>query len=530
MTKSEFIEKIAGDERIDSKKGASDAVEAVLDGIVSSLTAGDDVNFTGFGKFSVNERGPSQGVNPRTGERITIPGGKVPKFSAGAGLKSAVKGLDALTALRRPACGARRRAPQPGLPRARPGPRSRAMELGSGAGRRRARPSAPPRPRRRPASELIDRAGPACVAVKPQLARFEALGSPGWAALEAGRRGCPRGRPAGDRRRQARRRAGQRRRLRRRPARLHRDALGRRSAGLGADAATVNPLMGADSLEPLVETAPRRRRRPLRPRPHLQSRRGRPARRRARPTAPLHERIARRVDALADRLAGAGELERGGRGRRRDRAALPRPPARADAAGDPAAARRRRPGRRGRGPRRRLHRARRRRSSPRRAASPARADPGGRGRGAARVGLGARPAEPPSAVPASRVPAMSDPTADPTAALREAIAAACADLHAGVPEASLERPPRPELGDYSTNAAMLAAPLRRLAAAGGRREARGAGSRSASATTSTGSRSPAPDSSTCTWPSAWCAGRRGERRVGRAELRRRARPTIAAPP
>ena len=54
---------------------------------------------------------------------------------------------------------------------------------------------------------------------------------------------------------------------------------------------------------------------------------------------------------------------------------------------------------------------------------------------------------------------MSDPAADPTAALREAIASACADLHAGVPEASLERPPRPDLGDYSTNAAMLAAPL-----------------------------------------------------------------------
>ena len=38
------------------------------------------------------ERGPRQGVNPRTGERITIAGGKVPKFSAGAGLKSKVKG------------------------------------------------------------------------------------------------------------------------------------------------------------------------------------------------------------------------------------------------------------------------------------------------------------------------------------------------------------------------------------------------------------------------------------------------------
>jgi len=92
LTKSEFIDKIAGDERIGSKKAAGDAVEAVLEGVVSALKSGQDVNFTGFGKFSVNERGPRQGVNPRTGERITIPGGKVPKFSAGAGLKSAVKG------------------------------------------------------------------------------------------------------------------------------------------------------------------------------------------------------------------------------------------------------------------------------------------------------------------------------------------------------------------------------------------------------------------------------------------------------
>lgn len=91
MTKAEFIERVASDERIGDKKTASDAVEAVIDGIVDSLKGGEDVNFTGFGKFSVNERGPRQGVNPRTGERITIPGGKVPKFSAGAGLKSAVK-------------------------------------------------------------------------------------------------------------------------------------------------------------------------------------------------------------------------------------------------------------------------------------------------------------------------------------------------------------------------------------------------------------------------------------------------------
>ena len=90
MTKAEFVDRIARD--FDSKKAAADAVDAVLDGITDTLSGGGDVNFTGFGKFSVAERGPRQGVNPRTGERITIAGGRVPKFSAGASLKSKVKG------------------------------------------------------------------------------------------------------------------------------------------------------------------------------------------------------------------------------------------------------------------------------------------------------------------------------------------------------------------------------------------------------------------------------------------------------
>jgi DNA-binding protein HU-beta len=92
VTKSEFVSLVARDSRIESKKQAGEAVEAVLDGISGALTRGEEVNFTGFGKFHVAERGPRQGVNPRTGERITIPGGRVPRFSAGAGLKSQVKG------------------------------------------------------------------------------------------------------------------------------------------------------------------------------------------------------------------------------------------------------------------------------------------------------------------------------------------------------------------------------------------------------------------------------------------------------
>ena len=101
---------------------------------------------------------------------------------------------------------------------------------------------------------LIDAAGPACVAIKPQLACFERLGAPGWAALDAtveharasgllvlldGKRGdvpvtataygqallgeTPT--PFGDLR------------------------------GLHGDAATVNPLLGRDALAPLVDAA-----------------------------------------------------------------------------------------------------------------------------------------------------------------------------------------------------------------------------------------------------------------------------------
>jgi DNA-binding protein HU-beta len=91
LTKAEYVNRLARDGRFGSKKRAAEALEAVLDGIADALQNGESVNLTGFGKFSVAERGPRQGVNPRTGERITIAGGRLAKFSAGAGLKSKVK-------------------------------------------------------------------------------------------------------------------------------------------------------------------------------------------------------------------------------------------------------------------------------------------------------------------------------------------------------------------------------------------------------------------------------------------------------
>jgi DNA-binding protein HU-beta len=91
VTKQEFIDQVAAKTDL-SKKDATDAVEAVLTTIRETLQSGGDISFTGFGKFHVAERGDRQGVNPRTRERITIKGGRVPRFTAGSALKQAVKG------------------------------------------------------------------------------------------------------------------------------------------------------------------------------------------------------------------------------------------------------------------------------------------------------------------------------------------------------------------------------------------------------------------------------------------------------
>jgi orotidine-5'-phosphate decarboxylase len=101
---------------------------------------------------------------------------------------------------------------------------------------------------------LIETAGPACVAVKPQLACFERLGAPGWAALAEV---CAAAQRAGllvvaD---------GKRGDV---PvtARAYGQALVGETEtpwgpvrGLDADAFTANPLLGEDAIEVLVEAA-----------------------------------------------------------------------------------------------------------------------------------------------------------------------------------------------------------------------------------------------------------------------------------
>ena len=90
MTKSEFVDQVAAESGL-GKGEAAQAVDAVLKTIEDTLKRNGEVNFSGFGKFSVAERGARQGVHPRTGQPIQIAASKVPKFTAGSKLKASLK-------------------------------------------------------------------------------------------------------------------------------------------------------------------------------------------------------------------------------------------------------------------------------------------------------------------------------------------------------------------------------------------------------------------------------------------------------
>jgi DNA-binding protein HU-beta len=91
MTKQDFIDRVSGKSGL-SKRDAGQAVDAFLDTVTESLTRGDSITFTGFGKFSTSQRAARMGVNPRNpSEKVHIPAATVPKFQAGSALKTAVK-------------------------------------------------------------------------------------------------------------------------------------------------------------------------------------------------------------------------------------------------------------------------------------------------------------------------------------------------------------------------------------------------------------------------------------------------------
>lgn len=89
MNKNELVTAVAEKAGL-TKANAAAAVDGLIASITEVLQQGGDVRLPGFGSFEVSHRAETKGRNPSTGAEIKIPARKVPKFSAGKGLKEAV--------------------------------------------------------------------------------------------------------------------------------------------------------------------------------------------------------------------------------------------------------------------------------------------------------------------------------------------------------------------------------------------------------------------------------------------------------
>lgn len=93
MTRSELIQRLA--ERhpdLAQKRIFERIVATVFDEITDALARGDRVELRGFGAFSVKEREPRVGRNPRTGAAVAVTGKRVPYFKTGKGLRERLNG------------------------------------------------------------------------------------------------------------------------------------------------------------------------------------------------------------------------------------------------------------------------------------------------------------------------------------------------------------------------------------------------------------------------------------------------------
>jgi integration host factor subunit beta len=87
MIKSEIVQHIADKNPHLYQRDVENIVNAILNEISEALAQGNRVELRGFGAFSVKNRKPRIGRNPRTGESVQVGEKWVPFFKTGKELR-----------------------------------------------------------------------------------------------------------------------------------------------------------------------------------------------------------------------------------------------------------------------------------------------------------------------------------------------------------------------------------------------------------------------------------------------------------
>jgi integration host factor subunit beta len=97
MTKSELINRIAERNPHLFHRDIERIVTTIFAKITNSLSNGDRVELRGFGSFSVKQRAPRVGRNPRTGKTVDVAGKTVPFFKTGKQLRDVLNKSECLS-------------------------------------------------------------------------------------------------------------------------------------------------------------------------------------------------------------------------------------------------------------------------------------------------------------------------------------------------------------------------------------------------------------------------------------------------
>ncbi len=87
MIKSDIVKRIADKYPHLYQRDVENIVNAILNEITEALANGNRVELRGFGAFSVKNRKPRIGRNPRTGESVQVGEKWVPFFKTGKELR-----------------------------------------------------------------------------------------------------------------------------------------------------------------------------------------------------------------------------------------------------------------------------------------------------------------------------------------------------------------------------------------------------------------------------------------------------------
>ena len=91
LTKADLIERIRSTNDL-TKAQSTDIVKTTIDIIKDTLSSGDDVLISGFGKFRVKQKAERKGRNPATGDDMMLTPRKVVTFKCSGKLRKRVNG------------------------------------------------------------------------------------------------------------------------------------------------------------------------------------------------------------------------------------------------------------------------------------------------------------------------------------------------------------------------------------------------------------------------------------------------------